>query len=139
MTVDLNAVENQNYRREFAEKQKHFAAAGLTEEDYVASRRIDDGLDVLGAPGSGWRGLPAAPPTSATAAASSPTRSPARQPENQGYVQEFEHNRAAFEAAGLTVQDYIRSRRIDDGRDVLKPELVEQMNAIHNRIGLARR
>lgn len=39
--------DNQKYKSEYAKQRAAFQKVGVSEEDYIASRRVDDGLDVL--------------------------------------------------------------------------------------------
>lgn len=47
--ADLSAKpdENSKYKAEFAATKTAYLSAGVSEEDYIRTRRIDDGLDVL--------------------------------------------------------------------------------------------
>src|SRR5690606_23149464 len=45
---EQNAADvDAKFKAEYAQSRKSFQAAGITEEDYVASRRVDEGHDVL--------------------------------------------------------------------------------------------
>lgn len=40
-------AENKKYKEEYAKQRNAFQKAGVSEEEYIAGRRVDDGLDVL--------------------------------------------------------------------------------------------
>lgn len=45
LAVDLSAPENHGYREEYAAQRDYLERAGITEEQWVKTSRIDDGLD----------------------------------------------------------------------------------------------
>ena len=49
LSISMSADDacNATYKAEFATLQAEFAKVGMSESDYVTSRRLDDGVDVL--------------------------------------------------------------------------------------------
>ena len=42
------AEADARFKREYADQRQHFQRTGLSEDDYLASRRVDEGLATLG-------------------------------------------------------------------------------------------
>jgi hypothetical protein len=108
-TVDPNAT----FKAEYAQQRATYQRDGVSEDDYVFSRRVDEGLDVL------------------QPAALDPIESDAvkavdlADPENAKFRAEFAENRAAYEREGVSEKGYVLSRRVDEGLSTLKPEIAK--------------
>ena len=101
VTLKRDAAEDAKYVAEFK------AGAGyaklMTLGEYVAMRRVDDGLDKLPFGGN------------AAATAENPVREPTA--EDLDYILEYKNEPAYREQ--MTLGEYVAMRRVDDGKDKL--------------------
>lgn len=103
-----DAQQTAVFAAEFDASANVYAEMGIGRDQYIQSRRRDVGLATLS------MGQPASQPE-----AGSPAPAMAADPANAKYAAEFDANPGVYAEMGLTKDQYIKSRRIDDGLDVL--------------------
>ena len=95
------------FAQEFDMKASVYAEMGISRDQFIRSRRIDEGLatlDMTGTPAAA--AAPAAP-----ALASNPT--------NARFGAEYDASAGVYAEMGISRDQFIRSRRIDEGLDSL--------------------
>ena len=99
----LSAAQT-SYQREYQQQSSTLLAMGVTEEQYIHSRMVDEGLALITA--------------SPTRNVSNETLEPAElifTPDDARYLVEYEKAESTLQGMGVSKEAYVASRRTDDG------------------------
>jgi hypothetical protein len=103
------------FQAEYAQSAAHYRELGLSEEEFVRMRRVDEGLEEL------W--------PHAARAQQTQSQEPAADladPDNQRFRQEYAADAEAYREVGLTEADFVATRRVDEGLDTLQPDALRR-------------
>ena len=113
MTTTDTGSRDAEFALEYARDRERLQARGVSEADYILSRRVDEGLEELKV-----NSYPKAAPRSESETLLGNPSAPAaaRDAEFRG---EFAADRRRLEARGMSEADYVLSRRVDVGLETL--------------------
>ncbi|MGD9645067.1 MAG: hypothetical protein AB7U73_05100 [Pirellulales bacterium] len=101
--------QENRWREEFDADEARLRARGITWEDYLCSRRVDAGLEVL---------TPNSYPKRKAPGPMGNAGDPAAARDGQ-FAIEYAQDKARLSARGVSEQDFILSRRLDHGLETL--------------------